>query len=415
MAARPARSLSAGLTGTRASAHIDLIRGAAAVAVLIYHVRYRFFLDYADLRVSGPLVKGWYVLTSFGHDAVMIFFVLSGFLIGGTVVRSIREGRWSWKEYGTSRFVRLYVVLLPALVLTVFWDGLGRWWFGTNPVYTGALQPYRNDFFDVGQTSGLATLLGNAAFLQSILVPSFGSNGALWSLSFEWWYCAIFPCLAIAGLARTALNRRAVWAVAALGLLLFVGVAMTAYFRIWLIGAAVAVLPFSRFVAGWRAPLAFCGMVLCGAVVLLTHVDAVRALMHGSLLATDTCIGVAFALWLYVLLHDRAPVAPGAYRQVSRTLAGCSYTLYAVHLPLLVFLRAWLVPGEPWTPDARSLALSGIVAGVAFAYAWLLARLFESRTPLAREWLLRKLSPGGRVERAPVMVAVVGERADRVQ
>ena len=43
--------------GTRASQHLDLIRGAAALAVLIYHVRYRFFLDYSEVEGRGPLAS----------------------------------------------------------------------------------------------------------------------------------------------------------------------------------------------------------------------------------------------------------------------------------------------------------------------------------------------------------------------
>src|SRR5689334_8152514 len=36
------------ISGKRVSDDLDLVRGLAAVAVLVYHVRYRFFFDYAD-------------------------------------------------------------------------------------------------------------------------------------------------------------------------------------------------------------------------------------------------------------------------------------------------------------------------------------------------------------------------------
>src|SRR5690349_289647 len=103
---------------SRASHHLNLIRGVAALAVLVYHVRYRFFPDYADLAAPDLTAKLFYAVTAFGHDAVVVFFVLSGYLISATVMRDCATGRWSWARYGVSRWVRLSVVLVPGLLLT---------------------------------------------------------------------------------------------------------------------------------------------------------------------------------------------------------------------------------------------------------------------------------------------------------
>jgi peptidoglycan/LPS O-acetylase OafA/YrhL len=43
---------------------------------------------------------------------------------------------------------------------------------------------------------GPEVLLGNLVFLQAILVPTWGSNGPLWSLAFEFWFYIWFPTLA---------------------------------------------------------------------------------------------------------------------------------------------------------------------------------------------------------------------------
>jgi hypothetical protein len=68
----------------RVSDHLDLIRGLAAIAVLFYHVRYRFFFDYHDITTPSYFSFVFYTLSSFGHDAVMIFFVLSGYFISAS-------------------------------------------------------------------------------------------------------------------------------------------------------------------------------------------------------------------------------------------------------------------------------------------------------------------------------------------
>src|SRR3954463_10277531 len=83
-------------TSIAANVHLDAVRGAAALAVVAYHIRYKFFLDYSEVRSSDLLTHVFYAATAFGHDAVMVFFVLSGYLITGTVLKDVRGDRWSW-------------------------------------------------------------------------------------------------------------------------------------------------------------------------------------------------------------------------------------------------------------------------------------------------------------------------------
>jgi peptidoglycan/LPS O-acetylase OafA/YrhL len=110
--------MTASLKGRMVSTHLDMIRGLAAVAVLVYHVRYRFFVDYSQLDCKTLLSTAFYGLTAFGHDAVMVFFVLSGYFISTSIVRSVQTRRWSWTQYGVERLSRLYIVVIPGLVLT---------------------------------------------------------------------------------------------------------------------------------------------------------------------------------------------------------------------------------------------------------------------------------------------------------
>src|ERR1035437_10604196 len=55
----------------------------------------------------------------------MICFVLSGYLVGGSVLRAFQRDNWPGKEYLTKRLTRLWVVLLPALLLTIVLDNVG--------------------------------------------------------------------------------------------------------------------------------------------------------------------------------------------------------------------------------------------------------------------------------------------------
>jgi peptidoglycan/LPS O-acetylase OafA/YrhL len=78
----------------RASARLDMVRGIAALAVMFGHIRGLFFLDYSDLAAPSPAVTLFYAVTGLGHQAVMVFFVLSGCLIGGSVMTAMK--RWTW-------------------------------------------------------------------------------------------------------------------------------------------------------------------------------------------------------------------------------------------------------------------------------------------------------------------------------
>ena len=71
-------------------------------------------------RFTGGLPVVWRI-SHLGNDAVMVFFVLSGFVIA--YVANSKEK--TIESYFISRFARLYSVVLPALILTIIFDYFG--------------------------------------------------------------------------------------------------------------------------------------------------------------------------------------------------------------------------------------------------------------------------------------------------
>jgi peptidoglycan/LPS O-acetylase OafA/YrhL len=102
----------------------------------------------------------------------------------------------------------------------------------------------------------------------------------------------------------------------------------------------------------------------------------------------DYLLGFMFAIALFTLLA--APSCGGAARTIATAAAASSYTIYVVHLPVIVFLRAWLVPGAPWLPTPAHIGWSALILVAVVAYSWAIARLAEARTPLVRNWLLAR-------------------------
>jgi peptidoglycan/LPS O-acetylase OafA/YrhL len=110
-----------------------------------------------------------------------------------------------------------------------------------------------------------------------------------------------------------------------------------------------------------------------------------------SPVVADYFTAVSFAVFLYALLHDRAPSRQGSYARVASVFADCSYTLYVVHIPLLVFLRALLISNKPWNADPFHLGVAGIISVIAFGYTFLLSRLTEARTDSIRRRVMNAL------------------------
>ena len=67
---------------------LDLIRGLSALAVAAGHLRLVMMCNYTDLPEPALHQTAFYVLTGLSSQAVMVFFVLSGFLVGGSALRS---------------------------------------------------------------------------------------------------------------------------------------------------------------------------------------------------------------------------------------------------------------------------------------------------------------------------------------
>ena len=126
----------------------------------------------------------------YGHLPVMFFFVLSGLVIHLRFARDLAApagAAFNWRSFVFRRARRLYPPLVAALLLTAGADALGHY---SNPGFYA-----RHSFSDGPAASPTASLLGNLAFLMTVYVPTFGSNGPLWSLFYEWWFYMLYPLL----------------------------------------------------------------------------------------------------------------------------------------------------------------------------------------------------------------------------
>ncbi len=365
---------------------LELCRWVGALVVLAVHST-NAFVSLADI-MSAPQaapVYGWWFVVSFelGHQGVVGFFVMSGYLVGGAVLANIRKEKDYLREYFIHRFARIYVVIVPALVLTFVADTIGRKLlpdpsFYDHPVFQGH---FRADIF-------AANLLN----LQEIYSVFYGTNSPLWSLACEFWYYITFPLL-LAPLAHNY-SRLTRYGGFVLGVLIFLALAWAgAWFRfgfvLWVLGA-LASLPHRPLIASRWAALALYAAALI----------PIRLLVRGPLLAAhpwlqDVADLTGAVLFCNLMLSVRYSSEQGwslLRPQLHRTLADFSFSLYSVHMPILILLRAVAdsIMGPAWasqlaTPAHWATLTAAMSVIVVIGYGF--SRLTEAHTGAARRYL----------------------------
>ena len=151
------------------SIYLDAVRFAAACLVVIYHAY--------GLKITGGFL--WW-LRGYGPTSVMVFFVLSGYVIG--FVSSAKENCLS--DYAVARISRLYSVVLPAIALTVACNFLGEQF--NSQLYQGPWEPDQGD--------SIFRYFATAGMLQDVWAIDLNpkNNGSFWSLSYEFIFYVIF-------------------------------------------------------------------------------------------------------------------------------------------------------------------------------------------------------------------------------
>lgn len=360
----------------------DLIRGCSALVVCLGHLRNAILVDGSDLIHPSLALKVFYFITGIGHQAVMVFFVLSGYFVGGAVLRS--GINFSWKSYLVSRLTRLWVVLIPCLLLT--------WGIGLIVEHYAleATLGASNDIWHSGPKIGeysvsLNTFLANILFFQTIASPVFGFNGPLWSLANEFWYYMLFPLLAIGlgFLGKKAPVVHGATLLLALIIASWLPLEILNGFLIWLLGVAVYSLQAKiRFINPVIA-LIFLGL----SVLLITFVvcNVKLSFVQISDNQSDFIVGLSFACLCLSLTNQQffqchRPILA----KFSLYISEVSYTLYLSHFPVVILIATTMYQSKKVIPDGLAFVQFTGWGLLLLALASLMWFLFESRTAFVR-------------------------------
>ncbi|WP_179413692.1 acyltransferase family protein [Mucilaginibacter sp. E4BP6] len=145
---------------------LEAVRGFAAVYVVLHH------LFAARLIIAG---KDFSILFRFGQEAVILFFLLSGFVIQYAFSLSTDK---SFRTFFTKRFLRIYIPLICVFIANYSLDAIQSRSF------------LRVDFHSLAAT---LLMLQDTSFLKPhVIADPFLGNTPLWSLSYEWWFYMVF-------------------------------------------------------------------------------------------------------------------------------------------------------------------------------------------------------------------------------
>ena len=339
--------------------NLDALRGLLAVYVAIGHCRWLLWAGHSAW-VATPH-QPWEAIPAYasaafryGREAVMVFFVLSGFFIHYQAARA--DGRPATAStFYRRRWHRLAPPYFFALAVTIVLDAIGRaWWPTLYHAQTG--DALLDQTFARGGYS-TASVAPAVMVLPSSLGRDFGSNGPLWSLAYEAVYYVVYPLWLWLRQRNAMVAFVGIPVLCAAAPLLPLGafpVSVTVHYPIWLAGALIA----ERFAkAGTSAREVWIGgaMFLAGATL---HVSS------GGRLYPTLVAALLFGCGA-VLLFAAASV-PRRVVAVAEFLGLRSYTIYIVHFPLLALASAWVIQTYGGRPLHGWLALTGAVACVAF-------------------------------------------------
>ncbi len=366
------------LSSSKRIVELDGLRGIAILLVLIWH-----FLAIPLRENQGILSRAFAAAGILTWSGVDLFFVLSGFLIGGILLDSVRSPGY-FKVFYLRRFYR--IVPIYALTLLAFW--IGSAWFRKSPsaiwspLFTKSLPWY-----------------AYAGYLQNLWMAKWNTLGAgwmaaTWSLAVEEQFYLGLPILV-----RTVTKSRLLWIVLALVLgapilrtLLYLiipagpnaaYVLMPCRADALLLGVTAAILLRRNDVWEWlvqnQAKLFRVFLLLSAGVVLFM----VRG--WGLLTMPMTTLGYTWMAMFYLSILMMA-ILPGTawLKRCLRVkyltgLGTISYGVYLIHGPVYEMSYALLKKESPALRNFSDWGVTILVVVLTIAIASVSWRFFEKR------------------------------------
>ncbi len=334
------------------SLYLDAVRFIAACLVVIYHT-------------SGENITGGFLwqLSAYGHPAVIVFFVLSGYVIA--FVADTKEKKLT--DYVAARLSRLYSIIIPAIVITLVCNEIGGLFISDE--YNGPWNQNESNTY----VRYFAALFMVQNVWGADLSPT--NNGSFWSLSYEFFYYVLFAGMFYCkGMTRIIICSIAI---------IIAGPKIIVLAPIWGLGFfAYNINTKQRSVI---PPLLSISLFFSGLIVLavgphFSHLFTFQMMYFGDRVIFDYLIGLAFFIHLLGVPYVATKLTY-LLNLAEPTIKSASYTTFSIYLFHLPLIR--LTAGiSPYIDNPGSWQ------NIAFIYVltFSIVRLFGSPAERSKRW-----------------------------
>lgn len=350
---------------------VNWIRGICAILVVLGHARN--FYPFRDFTRSGDisgLNSALLMPTALAMESVSIFFLISGFLVGGQVWRNVSVRNFKWNRFLADRLTRLWVVLIPGLFVSDLVSNV----IAKNGV-----------LFNTSRDS-LLNLGCNAVFLMPTRCEPYASNASLWSLGYEF-YFYVFFALSVLLIKREMTTRSRCLNFFGLCAVIFIFTpALLSLLLAWLCGFFIYL--FSEFDKRSKEPPGFRNfwtlsllLLAIGIILTSTVIDSEVTVILLMAISGSSLILLSTRYKEYVRKQSRG------FRRYLDFFGKASFSIYVFHLPI-VYLNYSLLGEIDQKYDViviYLIALLSILTSASFYF------LFEKHTPRIRRIVYRLL------------------------
>lgn len=311
------------------SFYLDLIRFISAVLVFISHV--------------PPFIGGYlWQIAGLGHESVVVFFVLSGFVMAFVCY----ERNESCFDYVVNRISRIYSVAIPSILITLLI------YYFLYFLHSDLLEGVNQPFFSFFRTVVTALTFTN----QSWFATTTYINLPYWSMGYEVLYYIFFGFLFYArGFKRLFFLSL---------VLLVMGPSVVLYLPIWLAGVFCFKLKdrinLSERIALYGFVTSIVGIILCCFTSWQVYIDSSSDFFNGLVvnrivLATAkhafsdyvltffVCINIVCASAIFNSKDFRVSIE---CRRFVKNMSSHTFCLYLMHMPLLYLVQAIVPSGN---------------------------------------------------------------------
>ena len=308
------------------STALHFVRFLCSQAVFIAHLIHIFAWPFPTLM-------------SMASYAVLLFFILSGFLITTSTQQRIESNPdYHFIDFFRDRFFRIYPPFLAALIMTFTLDVVSFEW--TNQIYS-LKQYFINLFVNVFllQEFPPAVIINEHFTIEFFRFRYFGSNLPLWTISIEWWIYLFFGFgyFYFARASRVKIRHTIILLLLSITPLYYVFVSvrmdngLTLY---WFLGALIAYSSKGLSVMKNSTTGMAATILLIGGMTLFPKIG-----YHNS------AVLFALGLTLFISCNRSNTASIQSLSKLSQFLAGYSYSLYLIHYPIVLFIIT-LFPAE---------------------------------------------------------------------